>query len=1198
MYSSTFSPSSSSPYSSPPPPALDPYRASPIQVAPRQPYNSAFSPPPQAPGNFSQMPPAQSQRYQQYPPTHAQQQYTRAPNGQFAYPHQQPPPPLPPSSQHPPPPPQRHKGTLAPGQIIKVGEQSVRIERYLSEGGYAHVYLTTSDKPIYPPTKNGEKKGRWGEKGYTEHCLKRIAFEDESVWVDVKKEIEVMKSLPVNPHLVQYLGSAHSRLPSGTFEVFILMEFVSGGGIIDLLNKRLRDRLKEIEILNIFTDVCEAVAAMHALRQPLLHRDLKIENVLSQPIPVAPTPQRPSPVLFKLCDFGSTTFPADRPPTSKIEADALAMDLNKHTTLQYRSPEMVEPMLGLPVGLPSDVWALGCLLYKLCYYTTPFEEHGPLAIVNAKYTFPPVPSYSPRLQHLIASMLVEQPIRRPTVFEILKTAHEMSGTKPEIDYPTPSRALPASSQQRQQQPKQSSQASNLLDFTSSSSPIDKTPILQPSLASTVQPQRRGRPTREASSKSLSTQAMQSPSQPSHVGSPASIRQPPPRLQITGDRPAPKSDSSPKVDAFGMPMMPSTSSQPVERGFGDSFAASKPTVSTGQARFGAGLPRPPSGIGGSVGVARTPSTSSRSTPKPDQSIAAPRAPATSSSKQPAPVISTSKSPAPSSSAPDGDSSFETRFPSIETLSSSDTFSPPLPETSKPENLISPVTSPPVSRPAFNVRTSMMGNLTGGDLNQSKPPTHISAPINGSVQPRSTQVTGTAFKGAQGGFRSPSPLQHKTDYFGQSVSTQASTSSPIASNISAARSPVPQDLMSEEGSSDLQVPSILPGRSLSPLSAGSVSSSRPLPSPSVPSSARPLPATGHSRSLLPTIDSSKPSSNFMSEQWSPLESMRAKEQSQKKVDVAVDSSDDDEGPENASGPSRRSPSSVRDRSPVKPIPTKSATMAVPAGSSYRPSANRTISGERTRPQSMFSMPSANLVQSVSAFSPPVQEEPAGSSAGRPTHGRKGSITDIVSKYESLHVTKPTSATGSAPTSTSQRQPVNANGLGRKPSVASKPQALRKPSIDTKPASAVQQPSEASAPPTSEPTPKSPMSSSKPKQAPAIVAPKPVRHGATPLPVAEAWSKSSSGRSFPVTKPKPAPMMSSASSASQPLSIGGTNGNNSTSQIDAVARADNVSRGSANASPEKQQPVNMLIQRWNKGEVNNAAANAAKAKRGGYV
>ncbi len=118
---------------------------------------------------------------------------------------------------------------------------------------------------------------------------------------------------------------------------------------------------------------------------------------------------------------------------------------------------MVEPLLGLPVGLPADVWALGVLLYKLCYYTTPFEEHGPLAIVNAKYTFPAFPLYSPPLQHLIgelsvpflvihhltksstiaASMLVEQPMRRPTVFQVLQRAHELRGTKPERDYVRP-----------------------------------------------------------------------------------------------------------------------------------------------------------------------------------------------------------------------------------------------------------------------------------------------------------------------------------------------------------------------------------------------------------------------------------------------------------------------------------------------------------------------------------------------------------------------------------------------------------------------------------------------------------------------------------------------------------------------------------------------------------------------------------------
>ena len=72
-------------------------------------------------------------------------------------------------------------------------EHQVRVERYLSEGGYAHVYLTQSEKAIYPP-KRGEK---W-DQGFKQHCLKRIAFEDDSVWTDVKKEIEVMVSLARN----------------------------------------------------------------------------------------------------------------------------------------------------------------------------------------------------------------------------------------------------------------------------------------------------------------------------------------------------------------------------------------------------------------------------------------------------------------------------------------------------------------------------------------------------------------------------------------------------------------------------------------------------------------------------------------------------------------------------------------------------------------------------------------------------------------------------------------------------------------------------------------------------------------------------------------------------------------------------------------------------------------------------------------
>ena len=156
-----------------------------------------------------------------------------------------------------------------------------------------------------------------------------------------------------------------------------------------MMNRRLRERLTEIEILTIFVDVCEGLAAMHSLKPPLLHRDLKVENILQS-----------SPASYKLCDFGSAT-PVQRVPNNMAELRALEADLNRHTTLQYRAPEMVDVFLRRPVDEKSDVWALGVLLYKLCYYTTPFEEHGVLAILNVQYKFPPYPVYSQQLNGLI-----------------------------------------------------------------------------------------------------------------------------------------------------------------------------------------------------------------------------------------------------------------------------------------------------------------------------------------------------------------------------------------------------------------------------------------------------------------------------------------------------------------------------------------------------------------------------------------------------------------------------------------------------------------------------------------------------------------------------------------------------------------------------------------------------------------------------
>ncbi|CAE6461215.1 unnamed protein product [Rhizoctonia solani] len=312
------------------------------------------------------------------------------------------------------------KGPLQPGQTIKLTQYTVTVERYLSQvtverylsqGGFAHVYLVRTSTPVM---------------GTTQHVLKRMAVADVATLAEVKKEVDIMRLLRGHPNIVHLLDSASRPLPNGQHEVYILMEFCQGGGIIDMMNRRLRERLTEKDILQIFVDVCEAVACMHSLQPALLHRDLKVENILQA-----------SETSFKLCDFGSAAPSKPKPPSTMEEIKLLEADLNRSTTLQYRAPEMVDVYLRRPIDEKSDVWALGVLLYKLCYYTTPFEAHGPLAILHVQYSIPGYPVYSKELNALIGCMLRELGVQRPSVFEVLNVVHRMRGTKSMFNYTRP-----------------------------------------------------------------------------------------------------------------------------------------------------------------------------------------------------------------------------------------------------------------------------------------------------------------------------------------------------------------------------------------------------------------------------------------------------------------------------------------------------------------------------------------------------------------------------------------------------------------------------------------------------------------------------------------------------------------------------------------------------------------------------------------
>jgi len=272
-------------------------------------------------------------------------------------------------------------GTFVPGTKVQVGGHRVIIEKYLSEGGFAHVYLVRLPKAI---------------DGDTGAVLKRVAVPDKEALASMRTEVETMKKLKGRRQIVTYIDSHASQLKGGGYEVFLLMEYCNGGGLIDFMNTRLQNRLTEPEVLKIFSDVAQGVACMHYLKPPLLHRDLKVENVL---ITISGSTRR-----YKLCDFGSTAPP--RPAaTSAVEGRLIEDDVQKHTTLQYRSPEMIDVYRKQPIDEKSDIWALGVLLYKLCYYKTPFEEQGQMAILNARFKFPGYPSFSDKLKKLIGKAI-------------------------------------------------------------------------------------------------------------------------------------------------------------------------------------------------------------------------------------------------------------------------------------------------------------------------------------------------------------------------------------------------------------------------------------------------------------------------------------------------------------------------------------------------------------------------------------------------------------------------------------------------------------------------------------------------------------------------------------------------------------------------------------------------------------------------
>lgn len=273
------------------------------------------------------------------------------------------------------------------GRNVDVGNLKIHVRNAIAEGGFSCVYLA-----------------RDAVHASKQYALKHMIYNDEELSDLVMKEINVMKALKGHPNVVTLY--AHTILDMGrTKEALLVMEFCEKS-LVNVLESRGAAYFEEKQVLSIFRDVCNAVFAMHSQSLPIAHRDLKAENLLLGPDG-----------LWKLCDFGSTSTNHKRfekPEEMGIEED----NIRKHTTPAYRAPEMWDLLRRDLINEKVDIWALGCLLYRICYFKSAFDGESKLQILNGNYRIPDLPKYSSPVTDLIRDMLQASPDDRPDITQV------------------------------------------------------------------------------------------------------------------------------------------------------------------------------------------------------------------------------------------------------------------------------------------------------------------------------------------------------------------------------------------------------------------------------------------------------------------------------------------------------------------------------------------------------------------------------------------------------------------------------------------------------------------------------------------------------------------------------------------------------------------------------------------------------------
>ncbi|MFO0616796.1 MAG: serine/threonine-protein kinase [Polyangiaceae bacterium] len=183
-----------------------------------------------------------------------------------------------------------------------------------------------------------------------------------------RKEGKLLLRLSSEPGIVRVLDLGVTTAPTSARVPFLVLEWLEGSTLADLLSERQRHGLgpfSEREALLLLREIATAVVSAHSLEHAkgrgVAHRDLKPSNVMQTESARGP--------VWKVLDFGIAK--AMQAGDHATAASGTPVNVRVFSPL-YGAPEQFHAVYG-PTGPWTDVHALGLILIELVTGARAFE---------------------------------------------------------------------------------------------------------------------------------------------------------------------------------------------------------------------------------------------------------------------------------------------------------------------------------------------------------------------------------------------------------------------------------------------------------------------------------------------------------------------------------------------------------------------------------------------------------------------------------------------------------------------------------------------------------------------------------------------------------------------------------------------------------------------------------------------------------